>query len=81
MFWKEGSASHARTACHAGAAQTCVCAFVHVSVCVCDNTSAAREEERSVHTLAWFRPVLMLSVLSCAPDELVAVTLLHECYE
>lgn len=40
MFWKEGSTSQARTACHAGAAQAeCVC--MRLCMCVCVFVAAA----------------------------------------
>lgn len=56
----------------------CVHAFVHVRVCFCGSGRSALTS----HTNTLFSgPVLMLSVLSCAPDELLDVTWLHECYE
>lgn len=52
MFWKEGSTSQARTACHAGAAQAeCVC--MRLCMCVCVFVAAAGARWLHTHTNAY----------------------------
>lgn len=70
MFWKEGSTSQARTACHAGAAHPeCVCMRLCMCVCVFVAAAGARwlhtHKTHSSAGLSWWCLSCLVLQMSC----------------